>query len=232
MNSILKVPLLFAAFIVMGLTFGYITFNILSFSRTVEVPLLTGATLLEANGALNRAGLYLKIEGEDFDSVIPSGKILRQDIPAGNKIKEKRSIKVVVSKGPRVSSIPLLVNEKFNDAEAVLLQKGLRIGKTINVHSDSVEKGKIVGQRPEPDEILTGPITVLVSMGPHELTYYCPDFLNKDIDSARDIAGKIGLVVETKGPGNIVNGQKPKPGTLIKGGDKIFLDMKEEIAND
>lgn len=232
MSSFLKVPLLFAGFIIMGLTFGYITFNILSFSRTVEVPQLTGTTLLEANGALNRVGLYLKIEGEDYDPVIPTGKILRQDIPAGNKTKEKRGIKVVVSKGPRVSSMPLLFNQKLNEAEAALIQMGLRIGKIINVHSDSEEKGKIVAQRPEPDEIPTGPVTVLVSMGPHELTYYCPDFLNKDVDTARDIAGKIGLAVETKGPGNIVNNQKPKPGTLVKSGDRIFFDMKEENAND
>jgi beta-lactam-binding protein with PASTA domain len=232
LGNILRVPLLFAAFIIMGLTFGYITFNILSFSRTVEVPQITGITLLEANGALSRTGLYLKIEGEDYDPAIAAGKIIRQDIPAGNKIKEKRAIKVVVSKGSRVSSIPFLVNETLNNAEAALLQQGLRIGKIINVHSDSEEKGKIIAQRPEPDEIPAGPITVLVSMGSHELTYYCPDFLNKDIESGKDIAGKIGLVVETKGQGNIIAGQKPKPGTLIKSGDNIFFDMKEENAHD
>ena len=232
MSSFLKVPLLFAAFVLLGLTFGYITFNILSFSRTVEVPQLTGITLVEANEALNRSGLYLKIEGEDYDSIIQSGKIIRQDIPAGNKVKEKRAIKVVVSKGPRVSSVPLVVNEKLGDAEAVLIQKGLKIGKTINVHSDSVEKGRIVAQRPEPDERLTGPITVLVSLGPHELTYYCPDFLNKEIDDARDLAGKIGLLVETKGDGNFVKAQRPKAGTLIRSGEKIYFDMKEEGMHD
>ena len=227
MNSFIRVPLLFAIFVLLGLTFGFITFKVLSFSRTVEVPSLTNMSLVEANEALSKAGLYLRIEGEDYDSTVMSGKILRQDVPAGNKVKEKRSIKVVVSKGPKVYSVPLLVNETLGDAEGTLVQKGLRIGKVINVHSDSIEKGKVVAQSPEPDERLDGPITVLVSLGPHELTYYCPDFQGKSLDEAKETAQKIGLLIETKGTGDFVKAQKPKPGMLLKAGEKVYLELKE-----
>lgn len=231
-KSLLRFPLFFAAFMLLGLTFGFITFKILSFSRTVEAPSLINVSLLEANDMLNKAGLYLKIEGEDYDAVIPPGKIIRQDIPAGNKVKEKRALKVVISKGPKVYSVPLVVNEKLSDAEAIFLQKGLRIGKTINVHSDSVEKGKIVAQKPEPDERASDHLTVLVSLGPHELIYNCPDFTNKSLDSANETAGKLGLIIETKGSGDIVRSQKPKPGTTVKTGEVISLELKEEKTND
>ncbi len=227
MSNLLKVPLFFVLFILLGLSFGFITFNILSFSRTVEVPSLTDLTLLEANEALSRAGLYLKIEGEDFDSAIQTGHIIRQDVPAGNKVKEKRSIKVIVSKGPRISSVPQLVNVTLTEAESLLMQKGLSIGKVIYVHDDSVEKGKIIAQKPEPHERLSDKITVLVSLGPHELIYFCPDFLNKSIENAQELAEKLGLSVESKGPGNIVRAQKPRPGTLIKNTDKLYLELKE-----
>ncbi len=227
MNSFIRVPLLFAIFVLLGLTFGYITFKVLSFSRTVEVPSLTNMSLVEANESLSKAGLYLKIEGEDYDSAVASGKILRQDVPAGNKVKEKRAIKVVVSKGPRVYSVPLLVNETLGDAEGTLVQKGLRIGKVVNVHSDAVEKGKVVAQSPEPDERLDGPITVLVSLGPHELTYYCPDFQGKSLEEAKETAQKIGLLVEVKGTGDVVKAQKPRHGTLLKAGEKVYLELKE-----
>jgi len=232
MSSIIRIPLFFALFILMGLVFGYITFKILSFSRTVEVPSLSNMTLVEANEALNRAGLYLKIEGEDYDPSIETGRILKQDIPAGNKVKEKRAIKVVVSKGPRVYSVPPIVNETLSDAETTLLQKRLRIGKIINVHSDSVEKGKIVAQRPEPDERLTTSITVLVSLGPHELSYYCPDFLNKSLEDAKRLADKVGLTIEAKGTGPIITFQKPRPGTPIRSGDVIYFETKEENSSD
>jgi beta-lactam-binding protein with PASTA domain len=229
MNSFVRIPLFFAIFVLLGLTFGYLTFKLLSFSRTVEVPSLTNMSLLEANEALSKAGLYLKIEGEDYDSTVEAGKILRQDIPPGNKVKEKRAIRVIISKGPRVYSVPILVNETLDDAEGVLVQKGLKIGKIINVHSDAVEKGKIVAQSPEPDERLKGPITVLVSLGPYEVTYYCPDFLSKSLDEAKETAEKLGLAVETKGEGNFVKSQKPKPGTIVSAGSKVYLEMQEGI---
>jgi len=228
MISIIKIPLFFVVFILLGLIFGYVTFKILSFSRTVEVPSLSHMTLLDANESLSKAGLYLKIEGEDYDPAIEAGRILRQDIPAGNTVKEKRAIKVIVSKGPRVYSVPLIENETLSDAEAALLQKGLKIGRIINVHSDAVEKGKIVAQKPEPDERLTDSITVLVSVGPHELTYYCPDFLNKSLADAKQITDKIGLTIEAKGTGTIIKVQKPKPGTPVKSGEVLFFETKEE----
>ena len=232
MNNFLRIPLFFALFILLGLSFGFITFKILSFSRTVEVPSLTNLTMLEANESLSRAGLYLKIEGEDFASTIQAGRIVRQDIPAGNKVKEKRAIKVIVSKGPRVSSIPLLVEKPLSDAESLLMQKGLTIGEVISAHSDSVEKGKIIAQKPEAHERLSDNITVLVSLGPHELTYYCPDFLNKSFENAKEAADKLGLVLEAKGTGQIVAAQRPKPGSLVKNMDKIYLELKEGSVND
>jgi beta-lactam-binding protein with PASTA domain len=224
-NNFLRIPLLFAVFVILGLTFGYLTFKALSFSKTVAVPQLTNMTLLDANEALNKAGLYLRIEGEDYDPSIEAGRIIRQDVPAGNKVKEKRAIKIIVSKGPRVYSIPSVVNETLSDAQATLMEKGLRIGRIINVHSDSVEKGKIVAQRPEPDEPSADTVTVLVSLGPDEVTYYCPDFLHKSYEDAEALAGKMGLVLQSKGENGTVISQKPKGGTPITSGSIVTLEL-------
>jgi eukaryotic-like serine/threonine-protein kinase len=232
MNNFIRIPLFFALFVLLGLSFGFITFKILSFSRTVEVPPLSNLTLLQANEILSKSGLYLKIEGEDFDPLIQAGHIIRQDIPEGKKVKEKRSIKVVVSKGPRISSLPLLVQKPLSEAESLLMEKGLSIGKVISVRSDSVGKGKVIAQKPEPHEKLSGGITVLVSAGPHELIYFCPDFVDKSIDSAEEIARKLGFVLETKGTGNIVSAQKPKAGTLIKNTEIIYLELREGTIYD
>jgi len=106
MRTIARFPLYILAFIVLGLIFGYLTFKVLSFSRTVEVPDLYGKSLLESNKLLGNKSLYLKIEGEDYDALIPTGNIIRQDVPAGNKVKERRGIKVIISKGPEFSQFP------------------------------------------------------------------------------------------------------------------------------
>jgi beta-lactam-binding protein with PASTA domain len=224
-SNLIKFPIYMLAFILLGLIFGYLTFKVLSFSRTVEVPNLYGKSPLESNKLLTRNGLYLKIEGEDYDPAVPPGNILRQDVPPGNKVKERRGIKVVISKGPRVKSVPLLVNETLLNAEPMLLQKGLKIVKVIMVHSDTVEKDKIVAQKPGPDEEVSDHITVLVSLGPYDVIYHCPDFKGMSFEQAKDIIKKLNLKIETEGSGEKIETQKPEPAKRVKAGDTIYLKL-------
>jgi len=224
-----KFPLYMLSFILLGLIFGYLTFKVLSFSRTVEVPVLAGKSVLEANKLLTEKGLYLKIEGEDYDAVIPTGSIIRQGIPAGKKVKERRAIKVVISKGPRVRSIPLLVHETLLNAESLLLEKGLKISKIIPVHSNNIEKDYVVAQKPDPHERVSDHITVLVSLGAYDKIYSCPDFRGMYLDRAQALAAQLNLTVSISGKGGKVETQKPSPNSEIKSGDTIFLKAYEEI---
>ncbi len=225
MSMFIRLPLYILVFVVLGLTFGYLTFKVLSFSRTVEVPNLHGKSLLEGNKLLANSNLYLKIEGEDYDTLVPAGHIVKQDMPAGSKVKERRVVKVIISKGPRVTSIPLLTDETLANAEALLLQKGLRIARVIPVHSDVVEKGRIIAQKPTPEDEVSETITVLVSVGPHEKRYLCPDFRGMLLSEASDLARQMNLILSAEGQGQTVASQKPEPGKEIRAGDTIRLQL-------
>ena len=214
-----------ATFVILGLTFGYLTFSILSFARTVDVPDLYGKGLVESNKLLTKHGLYLEIEGEAYDSSQPPGIIIKQDIPAGRKVQERSGIRVIISRGPEEKSIPLLVNETLQNAEAVLLDKGLKVGKVLYVHSDTVEKDKIISQNPGPYEQISDVITVVVSQGPYIQYYFCPDFKGMPFSQARDIIKQLQLTLAVEGAGGIVQEQKPRPGTKIKAGDLIFIKL-------
>jgi beta-lactam-binding protein with PASTA domain len=225
MNSIFKVFFYLLLFLIVGIFFGYMTFKILSFSRTVEVPNLYGKSLVESNKILSDRGLYLKIEGEDFSSTIPPGNIIKQDIPPGEKIKEKRSIKVIISKGPKIRAVPLLLNETIYNADSILLQKGLKIGRVIMVHSDSVEKDKVIAQKPGPNEQIEDQITLIVSLGPYDREYICPDFKGMSIEQAEEILKRLNIKYIKKGTTGFVQLQSPPPGSLIKKGDIISLEV-------
>lgn len=225
MNKFIKIAAYVFAFILLGLVFGFLTFKLLSFSRTVQMPELQGKSLVEANRLLTDIGLYIKIEGEDYDPAIPQGNIIKQDIPAGNNVKERRGIKVVISKGPRVNSVPMIVNDTFTNAETVLLQKGLKIGKVIMVHSDLVEKDKIISQKPEPYEQVSDVLTVLLSQGPYDRIYICPDFKDMPLEQADVLIKKLNLKSITEGPGERIEAQRPDPGKQIKAGDTIYLKL-------
>ena len=225
MYKLIKIPLSIFAFILLGLAFGFLTFKVLSFSRTVQVPELYGKSLVEANKILTDKGLYLKVEGEDYDSSIPSGNIMKQDIPGGHAVKERRGIKVVISKGPKVKSIPMLVNKTLTDAETLLIKDGVKIGKVIMVHSDQVDKDKVIAQKPGTDEPVSDNITLLVSLGPYDRIYICPDFKGMPLEQANILIKKLNLNAETEGSGEIIESQKPEPGKQIKSGDIIYLKL-------
>lgn len=213
---------LFLFFIVV-ITTGYLTFTILSFSRTVEVPELKGLSLPEANSLLSKRGLYLKVEGEEYDPIIPPGHISRQDIPSNSKVKENREIKVFISKGPKVLLTPEVADLYLNEAESIIIKNGLKIERIIYVHSDSIEKGKIIAQRPDPEEKPGDSISLIVSAGPYQKVLFCPDFTGKDETEAGDIAERLGLKLEFTGSGQRIVSQKPKPNSLIRSGEIIHL---------
>ncbi len=220
-----KFPLYILAFTVIGVLFGYLTFKVLSFSRTVEVPDLYGKSLTEAGRLLAPKSLTLKITGKEYDALIPSDSIIRQAVPAGHEVKERSEIEVVLSRGPRAGSVPMLVNEKLGSAESLLLQKGLMIAKVLWVHSDTVEKDTILAQNPESDDQVGEAITVLVSLGPHEEHFYCPDFRGMSAKEAAELLKQMHLRGVTKGEGNTVVSQKPEPGKQIKTGETIYLQL-------
>ncbi|MBI4691389.1 MAG: PASTA domain-containing protein [Nitrospirae bacterium] len=227
-GNLVKIPLYIFGFVLLALVFAYFTFKLMSFSRTVDVPDLYGKSPIEANELLSKKGLNLKIEGEDYDSTIASGYVLRQDMPAGSRVKEQRGIKVILSKGPKVLSVPFVVGETVDKAEAILLEKGLKLDRIINVHSSSVEKDKVIAQKPDPDEKITGKITLIASSGPYAVTYYCPDFQGKTIEKSQELAEKLGLKLKITGSGENIISQKPGPGSMVKSGDVIELKLEGE----
>lgn len=229
LKRVFIIPVYVLGFVFMGLLSGYLTFKAMSFSKTVEVPELRGRSMLEANDLMSKSGLNLKVEGEEYDPTLPAGRIVRQDIPPGNKVKEQRGIRVFLSKGPKVRSVPDVVGQNLNDAEAVLGKSGLRIEKIIRVHSPAVEKDRIISQRPDPDEPMRDSLSLVVSSGPYDIMYLCPDFFGKSRGEVIDLAEKLGLKAEFSGQGERVKNQKPKPNALVRSGDTVHLHLEGEV---
>jgi eukaryotic-like serine/threonine-protein kinase len=167
MSKFLKIPIYICLLFLFGMLAGHLTFKFLSFSNTVEVPDLKGKSVSEAVNVLQKQGLHMLGATEDFDSEVTPGNIARQDIPPLSKVKEGRGIKVVVSKGPRVQFVPDIVGMKLEEASSLLMGRGIRISRTIYVHS-AVDKNVIIAQRPESEEKGGENFRVVVSLGSFE----------------------------------------------------------------
>ncbi len=227
-RRIFKWILIIVSLIAIGIVSAFFTLNILSYGKAVEVPALTGKNVVEANSLLNQKGLYLRVEGEDYDVSIPPGYIIRQDIPAMTRVKEGRSIRVVLSKGARFLYVPSFEGKTIDDAEASMAQNRLRPGIISMAHSSTVEKDRVIAQNPRPGESGGDVVNLLVSLGPPDIFYICPNFVGKGIEECKKLSDDMGLKPVITGTGIIVSAQQPVPGSIIKKGDTVELYLKEE----
>ncbi|HMK43091.1 MAG TPA: PASTA domain-containing protein [Dissulfurispiraceae bacterium] len=165
MKSWMKIP--FYVFLVLFISIGsgYLTFTLLTMNRTIIMPDLRGKGMVEANDLLRSKGLYIRLEGDDYDGEVPQGAIARQNIPAGAGVKQGREIGVVLSRGSRIAFVPDVVGQTVAQAETSLQPRGIKIAKVMYVHSESIPKDTIIAQRPEPLEKGADQFSIVVSLG-------------------------------------------------------------------
>ena len=95
----------------------------------VEVPKIVGTLLLEAGPIMTTLGLTLEVAEEVFDEVAPIGAIVSVDPVPGTIVPKGTAIKVKVSKGPALVTVPNVVGMKSEQAIAVLEAAGFVVNK-------------------------------------------------------------------------------------------------------
>lgn len=218
-----RLPLFLIAAFVLGTASGYFTYRAVSVKRTVEMPSLRGTNMDEASELMKDLGLYIHAGDEAHDPEVPKGLIVSQSTPAGTKITGFKNIGVTRSKGPATLLMPIVKGEDLAEAEAIISAKGLTVSKVKHIHSNTIQKGRVIAQRPAPLEDTGAPIVLFVSAGPYDIIYYCPSFEGMLKNDALALAQELGLRAEFKGTDWIVDAQWPAPGTALKEGDKVIL---------
>ncbi|UCH43977.1 MAG: PASTA domain-containing protein [Nitrospiraceae bacterium] len=214
-----------AAFLAVGAVAVFLFFEVANFNKSGKVPELLGKSLSEAEEILNQEKLSIKIIGRDYDGEIPEGHIISQDVAPGEDLQSGSEVGVYVSRGIELYSMPSFENQSLEDSKLSLANLGIKIKKITWVHSDDVEKNRIIAQRPLPGNIESNEINFLVSLGSYDVTYSCPSFINMPVDDAREIAKKLGLKLVIQDKGNKIIFQKPEAGASLKQGDTVELTL-------
>ncbi len=126
-----RLMLYFLSFVVLGGIAALLFFKLVNFDRTIEVPSLIGKSIPDAEEFLKDKGLFLEIEGEGYDLKIPRGFIIRQDIKQEERVESGAVIKVFVSKGKAMFTIPYFEGMDINDVELTVKRSGIEIGKRL-----------------------------------------------------------------------------------------------------
>jgi beta-lactam-binding protein with PASTA domain len=136
-----------------------------------SVPGVIGETERSAKIMLTNAGFTADENVEEvYDEQIPAGTVIDQDPKPETKLPVGSKVRLTVSLGPKLKEIPMpnLLGKTLEEAEKILAENKLEIGKVENEISYEYFSGQIMAQSVQPQKkILQGEaVNLTVSKGP------------------------------------------------------------------
>jgi len=114
------------------------------------VPDVQRRSLVEARVMIDQSRLRIGELREAFNENVRGGFVISQDPQPGARLARGRPINLVVSKGPRVIEMPLLIGRSLTEARRVLQELGVTLREVTTVPSSDLEPGIVVDQTPPP----------------------------------------------------------------------------------
>jgi len=198
----------------------------------VIVPSLHNTSQAQAEHALARLGLNMRVDREEHHPEVPAGFVISQLPRANETIKEGRTVTVVVSLGARTVVIPELRGMSIRQTRGVLERQNLGVGRVSRVLVDGNPREEVMAQTPPAgeDAFEGTEVDVVVAVGGQKREFAMPDLSGQDLlfirEKLRDLGFRIGGVRYEKRAGvfpNTIVGQNPPPGAMIREGDSIEL---------
>ncbi len=132
----------------------------------VAVTDVTGMPVDEATRALTNDGFTVDPQQEQRpDNKLKEGSVIATDPPAGDKVDEKSTIKLIVSSGPEKVTIPSLDGFSYDQAKELLEGKGLKVKKS--ERDSTLPEDNVINSDPPAGEVVNfgSTVTLLVSKG-------------------------------------------------------------------
>lgn len=229
-----KISVLLIVFLIITVTAAYLTLTfIIKSEDTVVVPDLLGKDVVYALEILTDLGLNTKIKGSEYNDDFPKNHVLLQDPLPGSEIKKGRDLRIVLSRGPKVITMPNVTGLPVRQARLLLEESGLCAGHDAYVHdSETTGKDVVMAQDPLYGTLVNRGrcVNLLVSMGRRPRAYQMLDLRGLSVDEAVvDIershlqVGRFRYEFHQDKPDNIIVGQHPSSGYRVM--EKSPIDL-------
>jgi serine/threonine-protein kinase len=191
------------------------------------VPDLVGLGETEARANSSNAKLSFLVLGKEAVSGKKAGTVLRQSVPAGQRVPPNQPIGVVLA--DELPKVPKVIGLTLAEATARLEQSGHKISTAATVSDPNVPEGKVIDQVPAADEGLDkgGTVAVRVSGGPGDIDV--PRVTGMTAQQAKAALEKAGFkaVIQwtnvAESQGLIVLRQTPAAGQKAKKGTDVEI---------
>ena len=203
-------------------------------NTTVDVPNVVGKQVSVAKNILEDKHLRVSTS-EVTNPDVPAGQVISQTPGAGEKVKEQRTIHLVVSKGVGDITVPDLSDLTVDQARQRLKDVGLVVGKITQQSVEGKKDGVVIAQSPSGDSKVSKGTTIdLVVNKAKAKKVKVPNLVGMTLKDARNTLSNAHLgvnqvagSVEEK---SVVVEQSIKAGDEIDEGSTLNLttESKEE----
>jgi eukaryotic-like serine/threonine-protein kinase len=204
-----------------------VTLTISSGPGTVAVPPVAGLSVAQAKKRLKEAGFRVSVL-ERFSDSVPEGAVIGTDPDTGIDVKQGSTVKLLVSKGPNLVSVPPVIGLDRAAAENAITNAGLTA--QIEQRDDQAPKNQVIDQSPDSGTPLRlgSTVTIVVSTG--KVKVNVPDVRGRTESTARSILQGAGLKVSTNqepvtdqaDDGKVVD-QSPQGGSQVDKGSTVTI---------
>lgn len=226
------------AIILFVLTIGVTYFGLkLTSVKDVQIPNLVGKTQQEAKQIAEDAKLKFTELEPEYSPDVPEGYVISQTptYMDNYKIKQKTEIKVVISKGQEITTVPKVVGMTKEEAITALEDANL-VAEVIEETSKTVEEGYVVSQETkENTEVNAGEtVKIHVSIGTGIEQVSMPYVIGKTEAEAKKLIEdnklKIKQVIyeedKTKDDGKVLK-QDKEAGTTLDEGTEVVITVNK-----
>jgi serine/threonine-protein kinase len=166
-----------------GLVSAALTLRIVRNSQTIPVPNLSGRTLAAATNDAALRRLRIKVTGRKNHARVGAGRVIEQDPLPGATTKENRTLRVVLSMGPKKTTVPDVQGQALRSARLRLESMGVPIRRIIEAPS-AVAEDTVLVQVPDAGvvENLGEGVLLVIARNGSLRDYVMPDLIGKSIE--------------------------------------------------
>ena len=197
------------------------------------VPNVIGLTPAQALEQISRKKFTMTLEKYDYSKALEEGRILSQYPAAGVRAKIGSPVRVVLSKGSPLVSVPDVRGDTEVSAGIKIRAADLSIGTISRKHDARVKKDVVIAQDPPPQAGAPRNygIKLLVSLGAPPGEYVMPSLAHLTVAEATELVENLGMTIseirkiDSSLPKNRVVEQSPPSGAILNPTKKIVLSI-------
>ncbi|HEY5501463.1 MAG TPA: Stk1 family PASTA domain-containing Ser/Thr kinase [Candidatus Humimicrobiaceae bacterium] len=198
-------------------------------SSMVKTPNIIGLNIEEAKKIITEAGLKISESLNEPSAIFDPGMVISQDPLAGKDLKRNDGVKIKISSGKNILTIPDVAGYDYLYVVSQLESMGLHV--TINREPDmQLMPGKVIRISPEAGAQVNEGDLVNIYISTTEEMIQMPDVTQISTEKAISILQGLNIPYDISNVAtsydvqkNLVVSQMPAPGTYISIGEKVLL---------